>query len=234
MMMKYCPTDLVLIACTGQVHAWYQNSQWPGVCLVWLQNSWWHKRLFKESISRSKECSLQALTVSSHFLEWLEQMLTVLLQPFLLIQQARPSNYNYIVSHHITYVDGIAAVFSAWKVGCIHLSSIWQAGFPCSRASREHGQYLWKTIPWRVSAHYILTIFVVAYYNAHSLFSKIDHLHALVTAKMPDTVCIGESWLDNSISDSEITLPGYIIVCLDQNCHGGGILMYFKTTPHAV
>ena len=68
-----------------------------------------------------------------------------------------------------------------------------------------------------VSSHCILTIFVVAYYNAHSLFSKIDHLHALVTAKMLDTVCIGESWLDNSISDSEITLPGYIIVCLDQN-----------------
>lgn len=107
--------------------------------------------------------------------------------------------------------------------------------FPLQQGFQRARSISLKNYSVRVSALIaFITIFMVAYYNARSLFPKIDRLHALVTANMPDTVCIVESWLDNSISDSEITLPGYIIVCLDQNCHGGGILMYFKTTLHAV
>ena len=73
---------------------------------------------------------------------------------------------------------------------------------------------------------------VVTYYNAHSLLPKIDHLRALVTTDMPDIVCIVETWLDSSISNIEIALPGYIIVRLDRNRHGGGILMYIHSSLH--
>ena len=73
---------------------------------------------------------------------------------------------------------------------------------------------------------------VVTYYNACSLLPKIDHLRALVATDMPDVVCIVESWLDSSISNIEIALPGYTVVRLDQNRHGGGILMYIHSSLH--
>ena len=47
---------------------------------------------------------------------------------------------------------------------------------------------------------------------------------------MPDIVCITETWLDNSISDNELTIPGYCIIRLDRNRHGGGVLMYIRCT----
>ena len=73
---------------------------------------------------------------------------------------------------------------------------------------------------------------VVTYYNARSLLPKIDHLCALVATDMPDVVCIVETWLDSSISNIEIALPGYTIVRLDRNRHGGGVLMYIHSSLH--
>ena len=49
---------------------------------------------------------------------------------------------------------------------------------------------------------------------------------------MPDIVCITETWLDNSISDNELTIPGYCIIRLDRNRHRGGVLMYIRCTLH--
>ena len=60
------------------------------------------------------------------------------------------------------------------------------------------------------------------------MLPKIDHLSALCLASDPDIVCIVESWLCNEITDSEIALPGYSLVRLDRNRHGGGVLLYIK------
>lgn len=43
----------------------------------------------------------------------------------------------------------------------------------------------------------------------------------------PLFISIIETWLDNSISDSEIDLLGYSVHCLDQNNRrGGGVALY--------
>ena len=70
--------------------------------------------------------------------------------------------------------------------------------------------------------------FIVLYYNARSLLPKFDDLCAVIAALNPDIVCIVESWLCSDISVSEISVPGYQIIRLDRNRHGGGVLFYLK------
>ena len=77
----------------------------------------------------------------------------------------------------------------------------------------------------------------VLYYNARSLFPKLDDLRANVMVKKPDVVCIVVTWLSEDISNHEIFLSGYQLQVqrFDHNRHGGGILVYihnsFSYTP---
>ncbi len=57
---------------------------------------------------------------------------------------------------------------------------------------------------------------------------KFDELCAVVEANNPDIICIVETWLDTSILDSEIALPGYQLHRFDRNRHGGGVLAYVR------
>ena len=43
---------------------------------------------------------------------------------------------------------------------------------------------------------------------------------------------MSETWLDNSISDREIFVPGYYAIRRDRNRHGGGILLFIRDTIH--
>ena len=44
----------------------------------------------------------------------------------------------------------------------------------------------------------------------------------------PDIVCIVESWMENEISDDEISIDGYNVVRADRNRHGGGVLIFIS------
>ena len=68
--------------------------------------------------------------------------------------------------------------------------------------------------------------FSLLYYNARSLFPKMDCLHALVSIHKPDAICIVETWLCPDITAAEISLPGYSAVRLDRDRHGGGIILF--------
>ena len=51
----------------------------------------------------------------------------------------------------------------------------------------------------------------------------------VVLAKKFDILCISESWLDDSISDIELDIPGYDIHRLDRtNTLGGGVCTFVK------
>ena len=41
-------------------------------------------------------------------------------------------------------------------------------------------------------------------------------------------LAINESELDNTITDGEIHIPGYVIIRKDRNRHGGGVAIYNK------
>ena len=66
------------------------------------------------------------------------------------------------------------------------------------------------------------------YFNVHSLLPKIDHFRVICSFFSSDLVCILESWLDDSITDCEISVQSYSIVRLDHSRHGGGVLIYVQ------
>ena len=66
----------------------------------------------------------------------------------------------------------------------------------------------------------------VLYYNARSLLPKFDELRAACLVYSPDIICISETWLDESISNNELSLQNFNIVRRDRNRQGGGILIY--------
>jgi len=68
----------------------------------------------------------------------------------------------------------------------------------------------------------------ILYFNAHSLLPNIEELRALCPTNSPDIVCVVETWIDNSILDCELNIPGYSIVKHDRNRHGGGVLMFIN------
>ena len=57
----------------------------------------------------------------------------------------------------------------------------------------------------------------IMYYNVRSLLPKLDELRIVCETEKPGIVCIVESWLDNSISDNEISIPTYQLFRHDRN-----------------
>ena len=68
----------------------------------------------------------------------------------------------------------------------------------------------------------------VDYHN--NVFPKLDELVSLVDIHTPDIICIVESWLDKDIADSEISITDYVSLRLDRDRHGGGVLIYLKSS----
>src|SRR3989442_3108930 len=70
----------------------------------------------------------------------------------------------------------------------------------------------------------------ILYFNARSLKTKMEELEMLVKNKKPDVIAIVESWLNDDIYDSEISIDKYNFVRLDrhmdQKAKGGGVIVY--------
>ena len=64
--------------------------------------------------------------------------------------------------------------------------------------------------------------------NCRSLLPKIDHLRLLISSHSPNVVAITETWLDSTISNSELFIPGYQLVRRDRDRHGGGVGLYIR------
>ena len=70
----------------------------------------------------------------------------------------------------------------------------------------------------------------IMYFNARSVFCKLDSLKLVCAKHQPDVICIVESWLDKEISNSEFSLDGYNVSRVDRNRHGGSVLIFVKST----
>ena len=68
----------------------------------------------------------------------------------------------------------------------------------------------------------------ILYFNARSLYPKLDELSAQCDIEKPDVVCLTETWLSEDIMESECAIPGYQCVRCDRNRHGGGIALYIS------
>ena len=66
----------------------------------------------------------------------------------------------------------------------------------------------------------------VIHLNTRSLLGHLDDVAALVAAEHPHVLALSETWLDTSVIDAEIHLPGYSLFWFDRNRRGGGIAVY--------
>ena len=62
--------------------------------------------------------------------------------------------------------------------------------------------------------------------NICSLRNKMDELRLFCDKFKPHVLSLNETWLDDSFSDVELSLPGYQLMRRDRDRHGGGIAVY--------
>ncbi len=66
----------------------------------------------------------------------------------------------------------------------------------------------------------------IYYANCRSLLPKLDHLRTLAANQNYHILSLCETWLDSTISNDEMYVPGYSILRRDRDRHGGGIAIY--------
>ena len=66
----------------------------------------------------------------------------------------------------------------------------------------------------------------IVHLNVRSLICHLDELRCFVKSEAPDVLGLSETWLDNSISDKEISISGYHLLRRDRNRSGGGVACY--------
>ena len=70
------------------------------------------------------------------------------------------------------------------------------------------------------------------YFNARSIVNKLSELELCMDIEKPDILGITETWLTNSILDSELTFEGYTVLRRDRDddekSRGGGVLLYIR------
>lgn len=64
--------------------------------------------------------------------------------------------------------------------------------------------------------------------NVRSLLPKIDELKIIARKSKGAVISITETWLDDSVTISEINIPGYIPLRHDRNRNGGGVAAYVR------
>ena len=65
----------------------------------------------------------------------------------------------------------------------------------------------------------------IALWNAHSLVNKLDYMQSCIYSKSIDIICITETWLHDSILNTEIFSHNYTIYRRDRGSRGGGIVI---------
>ncbi len=67
-------------------------------------------------------------------------------------------------------------------------------------------------------------------WNARSLINKLQQFQSFVYSKNVDIICVTESWLYDSIQDSEILPVNYTVYRNDRGARGGGVLVAVKNS----
>ena len=68
----------------------------------------------------------------------------------------------------------------------------------------------------------------VCHLNAQSLIPCLDELKLWLKFNSYHVITLSETWLDSSVDDTEINIPGFVIERKDRNRHGGGVAIYIK------
>ena len=66
----------------------------------------------------------------------------------------------------------------------------------------------------------------IIHLNTRSLLCHFDEIQSLVLSHHPDIFAVTESWLNPSVSDTEVCFPGFRLFRCDRSRSGGGIAVY--------
>ena len=102
-------------------------------------------------------------------------------------------------------------------------SSVSESSLNSSSTSLSNSSHI-SSVSSNRRCNNILSIF----FNARSVVNKLVKLHSIVDTDNPDVLAIDETWINDSIADSEIVDPSYIIFRRDRHRHGGGVLIAVK------
>ena len=64
--------------------------------------------------------------------------------------------------------------------------------------------------------------------NIASLLGHIVELRTYMALKSVNILAVNETCLDNSVSSSEMSIPGYCLERNHRNGHGGGVVLYIR------
>ena len=64
--------------------------------------------------------------------------------------------------------------------------------------------------------------------NARSMLHKLPELQYIAQIANPAIIAISETWLDESVTDSEVKIDGYNIIRRDRVTHAGGVCIYVR------
>ena len=71
----------------------------------------------------------------------------------------------------------------------------------------------------------------IAHLNVRSILNKMDDVRSLIRNKRFDIFTSSETWLNPSIKDSELNIPGYTLVSHDRTGkRGGGTAIYVRNS----
>ena len=64
--------------------------------------------------------------------------------------------------------------------------------------------------------------------NARGILPKMEELDILALSTKAAIIAVTETWLDNTICDNEVCIPGYSIQRKDRNREGGGVCIFIR------
>ena len=65
--------------------------------------------------------------------------------------------------------------------------------------------------------------------NARSILPKMEELNILAHSTNATIIAVTETWLDNTICDNEVCIPGYSIQRKYRNREGGGVCIFIRS-----
>ena len=76
--------------------------------------------------------------------------------------------------------------------------------------------------------------FSIVHLNVCSLLGHFDQILEFVNSYSPDIVALSETWLDPSVGDPLIAIPGFRVYRSDRHRHGGGVCVHVNDSLKCV
>ena len=77
-----------------------------------------------------------------------------------------------------------------------------------------------------ISPTHIMSSMPVAFLNVCSLRCKVREIEQLIASRGIMMMCLAETWLDEGVTNGELTIPHFTLHRKDRGSHSGGVAVY--------